>query len=212
MDPAVYRVPNRSRTIPGFTKSEVQKLLDCCNQENEMDCRICAILLIAVTTGLRACDIATLQRQDVDWKNSTIVIRQHKTGKRVDLPLLPQVGNAIAKYILFFRGETGPEMDEVFLQHLRKTVPIQGGAIESQFRRLCNKAGIEQKAGRGFHGLRRSAATWLSEVDMDPHEISLFLGHSSFSSVNKYIATNPEMARCTLGFEGIPLKSEVYHG
>jgi hypothetical protein len=47
---------------------------------------------------------------------------------------------------------------------------------------------------------------------MDPHEISLFLGHSSFSAVNKYIATNPEMARCTLGFEGIPLKSEVYHG
>jgi integrase len=177
-----------------------------------MDCRICAILLIAVTTGLRACDIATLQRQDVDWKNSTIAIRQHKTGKRVDLPLLPQVGNAIAKYILFFRGETGPEMDEVFLQHLRKTVPIQGGAIESQFRRLCNKAGIEQKAGRGFHGLRRSAATWLSEVGMDPHEISLFLGHSSFNSVNKYIATNPEMARCTLGFEGIPLRSEVYHG
>ncbi|MBK5262176.1 MAG: site-specific integrase [Peptostreptococcaceae bacterium] len=94
----------------------------------------------------------------------------------------------------------------------QKTIPIQGWAISSQFFLLCNSAGIEKKEGRAFHGLRRSAATWLSEVDMEPHEIYLFLGHSSFISVNKYIATNPEMARCTLGFEGIPLKSEVYHG
>ncbi|MBK5262177.1 MAG: tyrosine-type recombinase/integrase [Peptostreptococcaceae bacterium] len=52
-------------------------MLDCCNQENEINCRIYAIILIAVTTGLRACDIATLQRQDIDWKNLTIAIRQH---------------------------------------------------------------------------------------------------------------------------------------
>jgi|AntAceMinimDraft_17_1070374.scaffolds.fasta_scaffold51033_2 integrase len=211
MDPAVYRVPNRSRTIPCFTKSEVQEMLNCCNQENEMACRIRAIILIAVTTGLRACDIATLKRQDIDWKDSTIAIRQKKTGRRVDLPLLPEVGNAVAKYILCFRGETETQMDEVFLQHTRKTVPIHGGAINSQFWRLCNSAGIEKKEGRGFHGLRRSAATWLSEIDMDPHGISLFLGHSSFSSINKYIATNPKMAKCSLNFEGIPLQSEVYH-
>lgn len=211
MDPGVYRVPNRSKTIPGFTKGEVRKLLDCCTQEKEMDCRIRAIILIAVTTGLRACDIAALKRKDVDWKDSTIALRQQKTGKRVYLPLLPQVGNAVAKYILCFRGETNTEMDEIFLQHTRKTVPIQGCVIGSQFFRLCNRAGIEKKEGRGFHGLRRSAATWLSEAGMDPYGISLFLGHSSFNSINKYIATNPEMARCSLGFEGIPLKSEVYH-
>jgi len=212
MDPAVYRVPNRSRAIACFTKDEVQKMLNSCDQGNEMDCRIRAVILIAVTTGLRACDIVATKRQDIDWKDSTIVIRQKKTGKRVDLPLLPEVGNAIAKYILCFRGETDIEMDEIFLQHTRKSVPLLEGAICSQFRRLCKNAGIEQKTGRGFHSLRRSTATWLSEADMDPHEISLFLGHSSFSSINKYIATNPEMARCTLGFEGIPLKSEVYHG
>lgn len=212
MDPTVYRVPNRSRTIPCFTKDEVQKMLNSCDQDSEMDCRIRAVILIAVTTGLRACDIVAVKRKDIDWKNSTITIRQKKTGKRVDLPLLPEVGNAVAKYILCFRGETDIEMDEIFLQHTRKSVPILEGAISSQFRRLCSSVGIEQKAGRGFHGLRRSTATWLSEANMDPHGISLFLGHSSFSSINKYIATNPEMARCTLDFEGVPLKSEVYHG
>ncbi len=212
MDPAVYRVPKHSKTIPCFSKKEVQEMLNYCNHETEMDCRIRATILIAVTTGLRACDIAALKRQDIDWLDSTISIRQHKTKKIVTQPLLPETGNAIAKYILCFRGEVGIEMEEVFLQHVRGTVPLHGGAIRSQFRRLCNNAGIEQKPGRGFHSLRRSAATWLSEIDMDPHEISLFLGHSSFGSVNKYIATNPEMARCSLGFEGIPLKSEVYHG
>jgi integrase len=212
LDPAVYRVPKRSKTIPCFTKGEVQKLLDCCNRENEMDCRIRAVMLIAVTTGLRACDIVALRRQDLDWSNSTIAIRQHKTKKMISQPLLPETGNAIAKYILCFRGEAAIGTDEVFLQHLRETVPINEEAIRSQFRRLCDNAGIEQKPGRGFHSLRRSAATWLSEADMDPHGIALFLGHSTFTSTSRYIATNPEMARCTLDFVGIPLRSEVYHG
>lgn len=212
MDSAVYRVTNRSRAIPCFTKGEVQEMLNYCNQDNELSCRIRAIILIAVTTGLRACDIAVLKRHDINWKDSTITIWQKKTGRRVDLPLLPEVSNAVAKYILCFRGATDVERDEIFVQHTRKGVPILEGAISSQFRRLCNNAGIEQKPGRGFHGLRRSTATWLSETDMDPHGISLFLGHCSFSSINKYIATNPEMARCTLGFENIPLESEVYHG
>ncbi len=211
LDPSVYRIPNRSKLMPCFTRKEVHKLLDCCNRQNEMDCRIRAVIMIAVTTGLRTCDIATLKRHDIDWKNSTVTLWQHKTGRRIDQPLLPETGNAIAKYILHFRGDTDAGIDEVFLQHCRKTVPIREGTIKSQFHRLCTRAGIERKAGRGLHSLRRSAATWLSEIDMDPHGIALFLGHSTFGSTNRYIATNPEMARCSLGFEGIPLHSEVYH-
>jgi integrase len=211
LDSSVYRIPNRSKLIPCFTRMEVHKLLDCCNRQNEMDCRIRAVIMIAVTTGLRACDIATLKRHDIDWKNSTVTVRQHKTGRRIKQPLLPETGNAIAKYILHFRSDTDASVDEVFLQHCRKTVPIRGETIKSQFYRLCERAGIERKAGRGLHSLRRSAATWLSEINIDPHEIALFLGHSNFASINRYVATNPEMARCSLGFEGIPLQSEVYH-
>lgn len=212
LDPSVYRIPNRSKMAPCFTRKEIQRLLDCCNRHNGMDRRIHAIVMIAVTTGLRACDIAALKRNDIDWRNSTVRIRQRKTGRLIEQPLLPETGNAIARYILHFRGDTDAGIDEVFLQHCGKTVPIRGGTIRSQFHRLCTRAGIERKAGKGFHSLRRSAATWLSEIDMEPHEIALFLGHSTFGSINRYIATNPEMARCSLGFEGIPLKSEVYHG
>lgn len=211
MNSLVYKVPKISRRIPCFTRDEVQKLLNCCNQLTELDCRIRAVIMIAVTTGLRACDIATLKRKDIDWKNSTIALRQNKTGKYIKLPLLVETGNAIAKYLIYFRGNITTNNDAVFLQHCRVTLPINSGTIKSQFVRLCNKARIENKSGRSFHSLRRSVATWLSEGDIDPHAIAMFLGHSTFSSINKYIASNPKMARCTLSFDEIPLLSEVYH-
>ena len=211
MNSLVYKVPKISRRIPCFTRDEVQKLLNCCNQQTELDCRIRAVIMIAVTTGLRACDIATLKRKDIDWKNSTIALRQNKTGKYIKLPLLVETGNAIAKYLIYFRGNITTNNDAVFLQHCRVTLPINSGTIKSQFVRLCNKARIENKSGRSFHSLRRSVATWLSEGDIDPHAIAMFLGHSTFSSINKYIASNPKMARCTLSFDEIPLLSEVYH-
>jgi integrase len=211
LNSSVYKVPRISKRVPCFTIDEVNKLLKCCNREIELDCRIRAIIMIAVTTGLRACDIANLKRKDIDWKNSTISILQEKTSKYIRLPLLVETGNAIANYILNFRGEILSNNDSIFIQHNRITIPIKSTTIKSQFERLCKKSEIENKLGRGFHGLRRSVATWLSEVSIDPHDIALFLGHSTFSSINKYIATNPEMAKCTHSFDGIPLISEVYH-
>jgi integrase len=211
MDSSVYKVPKSSKNIPCFTKEEVKKILNYCNQQNEMSCRIRAIIMIAVTTGLRACDIATLKRNDIDWENSTIALKQNKTNKYIKLPLLVQTGNAIAKYLINYRYYITINNDAVFLQNSRAPIPINSGTIKSHFTRLCDKAGIKKISGRNFHSLRRSVATWLSEEDIDPHSIAIFLGHSTFGSINRYISTNPKMARCTLSFDEIPLLSEVYH-
>jgi integrase len=41
--------------------------------------RDAAITLLAMTTGLRACDIINLRLADIDWRGQTIGIVQHKT-------------------------------------------------------------------------------------------------------------------------------------
>ena len=43
--------------------------------------------LLALTTGLRACDIIALRLADVDWRGQAIAIVQQKTGNPLTLPL-----------------------------------------------------------------------------------------------------------------------------
>ena len=49
--------------------------------------RDAAITLLALSTGLRACDIVALRLGDVDWRGHTIGIVQQKTGNPLTLPL-----------------------------------------------------------------------------------------------------------------------------
>lgn len=44
--------------------------------------RDAAIILLALSTGLRACDVVALRLGDVDWRGHTIGLVQQKTGSR----------------------------------------------------------------------------------------------------------------------------------
>ena len=59
-----------------------------------------AIRLLVARTGLRPSDIAGLRLGDIDWRAGRITVTQHKTGVLVTLPLLADVGAAIAGYLL----------------------------------------------------------------------------------------------------------------
>jgi len=45
------------------------------------------ITLLALTTGLRACDIVGLRLRDIDWRSRTAEIVQQKTSNPLTVPL-----------------------------------------------------------------------------------------------------------------------------
>ena len=49
--------------------------------------RDAAITLLALTTGLRACDIVDLRLADIDWRSRTAGIVQQKTNNPLTVPL-----------------------------------------------------------------------------------------------------------------------------
>src|SRR5260370_576686 len=57
----------------------------------QVSARNAAITLLALTTGLRACDIIALRLADVDWRGATIAVVQQKTSNPLTLPLPPLV-------------------------------------------------------------------------------------------------------------------------
>ena len=45
------------------------------------------MLILGATTGLRACDVASLKLDDIDWRKGELRIVQRKTSVGISLPL-----------------------------------------------------------------------------------------------------------------------------
>jgi integrase len=101
---AIPQLVAPSRTVrEGFSIEEVRKLLDVPDRKTSTGCRDYAMMILAAKTGLRGVDVIQLKRENIDWRRNEIRIMQEKTDKRLCLPLDPDVGNAIADYLLHHR-------------------------------------------------------------------------------------------------------------
>jgi len=88
--------------------------------------RDAAITLLALSTGLRACDIVELRLPNVDWRGQTISIVQRKTGNPLTVPLTELLTSRLADYVLRDRPRT--DDDHVFLRRLAPHVRLSDHA------------------------------------------------------------------------------------
>jgi site-specific recombinase XerC len=104
---AVPVVPNCLRTtLPrAITTEQVRQLLASINRRSAIGRRDYAILLLLARLGLRSSEVALLELDDMDWNVGQLTVRG-KRGQRTELPLLPQVGKAIAAYLRRGRPES----------------------------------------------------------------------------------------------------------
>ena len=75
---------------PAMQHNEIILIINQIERKEAPGKRDFAILSLAVTTGLRAGDIASLTLTDIHWKELEIHVLQGKTNKIVVLPLHPQ--------------------------------------------------------------------------------------------------------------------------
>jgi len=168
------------------------------------------MLLLALRTGLRSVDILHLKLEDIHWRTNTIEIIQEKTQVPLVLPLLTDVGNAIADYLLHGRPESS--LPYVFLRTL---APFQNLSSHSACYAISCKimkaAGIRQgKADcKGFHCLRHSVAARLLSEETPLPVISSILGHRNKDSAKVYLSTDLDHLRdCALSLVGIEVAQE----
>ena len=128
-------------------------------RRDAVSARDAAITLLALTTGLRACDIIALRLADVDWRGQTISIVQQKTGNPLTLPLPALVAGRLAAYVLGERP--GSADDHVFLRSVAPHVRLADHAsVHRVITETFRKAGVtDVKAGTRF--LRHNAASRL---------------------------------------------------
>lgn len=165
-----------------------------------------AMLLLGARTGLRPVDIVALRLQDIDWRQGQITLAQHKTDTVLTLPLLADVGEAIAGYLLHDRPAGGSD-DHVFLRAKAPYVALvpSNGLYDVSARAFARAGtGTQPDLGRGFRVLRASLATRMLEGDTPLPVISGALGHRNISSAKHYLSADEERMRaCCLDFAGI---------
>lgn len=181
-----------------YSKEEIKQLLDSVDRGNSIGKRDYAILNLAARLGLRASDIARLKFENLHWNESTLSIKQFKTGKNITLPLLPEVGNAIIDYIQYGR----PQSDKPFLFLLANSPyqPIKSGTIANMAGRRFQSSGLRTKGRKhGAHALRHSLVGELLSRNQTLPVIAEVLGHQNVASAKHYIRIDIESLRkCAL--------------
>jgi site-specific recombinase XerD len=209
----IWAVPRHSRRIAPLisivTKEEVQKILKNTDNDGPNGKRDFAVLLLASRTGLRRTDISNLRLCDINWRGSTIQLIQEKTHNPLVLPLLTDVGNAVADYILNARPQSNSPY--VFLRHCAPYQKISSAVCYEISRKAMAKSEIHQKKGesKGLHCLRHSIATHLLENETPLSIISSVLGHKSKDTTKIYLSTDLKNLRfCALELTGIEVAKE----
>jgi len=196
-----FPINRESKIFPALPLRTVAKLLDAIDRKTKRGKRAYAAMILGAELGLRACDVANMKLDDIDWVRGEIKILQLKTSKTVVLPLTQKVGEALRDYILNSR----PKTDErhVFLRLVRPYIPLKSAvSIGEIYRDCCKAAGLP--ISKSFHTLRRSLATGMVTSGVEVTDVAQVLGDESVDSTKKYISLDStHLKQCALSFNGI---------
>lgn len=189
----------RQAKLPSvYSRVEIQALLGVIDRGNPKGKRDYALMLIGARLGLRASDILGLTFANLLWDKCLIVLDQKKTGKKLELPLTSEIGEAIIDYLKHGR----PVADQPYV-FLNLTPPygrmtnINVSTITSNYLTL---AGIDTSTRKhGTHILRHSLVAELLEKKVPIRVISETLGHGSTDSTRHYLRIDTRaMEPCAL--------------
>jgi integrase/recombinase XerD len=171
----------RLSSLPqGLEPEHVARLLDGCDRSTAVGRRDYAIILLLARLGLRACEVAALQLDDIDWRTGELTIRGK--GAQTDrLPLPNEVGEALVEYLRDRPRYAGYR--EVFLRAFAPRGPISVKAVDAVVRHACDRGGV---ARVGTHRLRHTVATDLLGAGVPLAEIAPILRHSNLSTTTIY--------------------------
>jgi integrase/recombinase XerD len=176
----------------GIAPDQVRQLLSRIDRSTAVGRRDYAIVLLLARLGLRSGEVASLELEDIDWEAGCLSVHG-KRGRRSQLPLPQDVGEAIATYLRHAR----PRCDSrrVFL---RAKAPIRGFATQCAVgtivRHALRRAGIEAPTN-GAHQFRHGLATEMLRQGASLTQIGELLGHQSPETTKIYAKVDLEALR-----------------
>ena len=187
--PQTYRLSGIPRSI---SWEEVRRVLDVMDRRAPTGKRDYAILLLLVTYGLRAREVAALTLDDIDWRNSRLRVPERKAAHSTAYPLSTLVGEALVDYLK--NGRPTSQERRIFFRSVAPRVPIGAAAIAARASHYLRKAGIRIPRA-GSHTFRHTCVQRLVDADFSLKAIGDYIGHRSPASTQIYAKVAVEALR-----------------
>jgi integrase len=196
----------RERKIyPCMSLEDLSLVIKSIDRNTAVGKRDYAILLMAISSGIRAGDIVNVKLSDIDWRKNEIHIIQGKTQVPISLPMQKSVGVALADYILNGRPES--KSPQIFLRSLAPFQSFKDGvSVACVLRRWMKAAGVSHMIddGKTMHGIRRMLGTQMTMEGVPVTTVAQVLGHQNTDATRSYISLDIEGLReCALGFDSL---------
>lgn len=201
--------PNCSRgsVTVYLNESDIKVLVKALEKDSK---RNRAIILLALSYGIRDSDITSLRFDEIDWKNDKIILNQKKTKKSLILPLLPEVGNALMDYILNERPKVSKDYPYIFLRTQAPHIKLT--SMYPLCSKLLHKINAIPVNGEnyGIHLFRYTLVNRMLKAKIPHQVITDTLGHASKDSQKSYLSMEVSMLRqCSLDLSMIGTPSWV---
>ena len=176
---------SRERTLSFYSSEEIKKLISSIDTSTVVGKRDYAIVLLAATLGLRACDIINLKVENFNWHNKLIKIIQKKTNKELIQPFTDEIFFAILDYLKNARPTA--TSDNLFVSFTPPHYPLSTVALTRLTTKYFKLANIDISSRKhGIHSLRHSFSNNLLHNNVSFQNISASLGHSVISTTTMY--------------------------
>jgi site-specific recombinase XerD len=174
------------RAVEFLDESEIDAVLAAPDQSTWLGRRDYTILLVALQTGLRVSELASLRCGDVVLGTGAHIRCEGKGRKQRCTPLRRQTVKALTEWL---RERNGSAADPLFLT--MRGEKLSRDAFEHLVRKYTGAAAKNRPSLGGKrvspHVLRHSTAMELLQNGVDQSVIALWLGHESIETTQIYI-------------------------
>ncbi len=188
--PLVAVVPSaagwRKTSLPkALSSAQLDAVLRSCDRRAVTGRRDYAVILLMLRLGLRACEVAALTLDDVNWADGEVVVHG-KGGSVSRMPLPLDVGQALVAY-LRHRGRL-ESTRALFLCTKAPRRATTVATVRSVAGRVLRRAGVPVGGG---HRLRHTAATLMLHRGGTLTEIAQVLRHRYVNTTAIYAKVAP---------------------
>jgi integrase len=159
-----------------LSDNERKRLLKACKESTHP--YLYSIVVLALATGMRFGEIMGIRWEDVNFKDSFIILHETKNGERRRIPLAGH-----AKEVLQELHEKHALASPLVFADFKKRIKNKPAHMTNAWNGVLKKAEIE---GFRFHDLRHSAASYLAMNGASLAEIAEVLGHKTLQMVKRY--------------------------
>jgi site-specific recombinase XerD len=188
----VFAVPSmptwKQASLPrALEPAQTRAVLSSCDRRTVEGRRDYLVVLLMLRLGLRACEVAALSLDDIQWVEGEIEIRGKGTTGR--LPLPTDVGDALVAYLRRSRPVTA--LRSLFLTSRAPVHAMSSPSIVAVAGNVLRRAGVDG----GGHRLRHTAATSMLRRGASLTEIAQVLRHRHLGTTAIYAKVDRDRLR-----------------